>query len=191
MALRALGIGTSMPSSLPRWMRTVLDIRPGSSGSWKSHSGSRCRIFGWCTLAGAGRMQTSCVHICDPVTALQSRLCCSKSRICRWFITCSTLSGSSFERTIRGLLEGKLGEAVSAAADYAADAIAPSTRATYIRDWDVFATWCRGAGHRCQCFANPPRAGRRLHRQPCRDDRQERLAWTPGRHRLPPSTARA
>ncbi len=47
---------------------------------------------------------------------------------------------------LRGLLEGKLGEAVSAAADYAADAIAPSTRAAYIRDWDVFATWCREKG---------------------------------------------
>ena len=47
---------------------------------------------------------------------------------------------------LRGLLEGKLGEAVSAAADYAADAIAPSTRAAYIRDWDVFATWCREQG---------------------------------------------
>ena len=47
---------------------------------------------------------------------------------------------------LRGLLEGKLGEAVSAAADYAADAIAPSTRAAYIRDWYVFATWCREQG---------------------------------------------
>ena len=47
---------------------------------------------------------------------------------------------------LRGLLEGKLGEAVSAAADYAADAIAPATRAAYIRDWDVFATWCREQG---------------------------------------------
>ena len=47
---------------------------------------------------------------------------------------------------LRGLLEGKLGEAVSAAADYAADAIAPATRAAYIRDWDVFTTWCREQG---------------------------------------------
>ena len=47
---------------------------------------------------------------------------------------------------LRCLLEGKLGEAVSAAADYAADAITPATRAAYIRDWDVFATWCREQG---------------------------------------------
>ena len=47
---------------------------------------------------------------------------------------------------LRGLLEGKLGEAVSAAADYAADAIAPSTCAAYIRDWDVFATRCPEQG---------------------------------------------
>ncbi len=47
---------------------------------------------------------------------------------------------------LRGLLEGKLGEAVSAAADFAGDAIAPATRAAYIRDWDVFATWCREQG---------------------------------------------
>ena len=47
---------------------------------------------------------------------------------------------------LRSLLEGKLGEAVSAAADFAADAIAPATRAAYIRDWDGFATWCRGQG---------------------------------------------
>ncbi len=47
---------------------------------------------------------------------------------------------------LRSLLEGKLGEAVSAAADYAADAIAPATRAAYIRDWYVFVTWCREQG---------------------------------------------
>ena len=47
---------------------------------------------------------------------------------------------------LRGLLEGKLGQAVSAAADFAADAIAPATRAAYIRNWEVFATWCREQG---------------------------------------------
>ena len=47
---------------------------------------------------------------------------------------------------LRGLLEGTLGAAVSAAADYAIDAIAPATRAAYVRDWDVFAAWCREQG---------------------------------------------
>ena len=35
------------------------------------------------------------------------------------------------------------GRPSSAAADYAADAIAPAMRAAYIRDWEVFTTWCR------------------------------------------------
>ncbi len=47
---------------------------------------------------------------------------------------------------LRSLLEGKLGAAVAAAADYAADAIAPATRTAYIRDWHVFASWCREQG---------------------------------------------
>ena len=47
---------------------------------------------------------------------------------------------------LRSLLDGKLGAAVSAAADYAADAIAPATRAAYIRDWADFGSWCREQG---------------------------------------------
>ena len=35
---------------------------------------------------------------------------------------------------------------MSAAADYAVDAIAPATRFAYIRGWAVFATWCREQG---------------------------------------------
>ena len=40
-------------------------------------------------------------------------------------------------------LEGSLGEAVIAAAAYAADALSEPTRRAYARDWEHFATWCR------------------------------------------------
>jgi integrase len=44
------------------------------------------------------------------------------------------------------LVDGKLAEAVATAADYAAQAIAPQTVATYQADWAEFAAWARAQG---------------------------------------------
>jgi len=44
------------------------------------------------------------------------------------------------------LLDGPLGDAVAAAAQYAGDSLAPATRRAYERDWEVFADWCRRQG---------------------------------------------
>ena len=40
-------------------------------------------------------------------------------------------------------LDGPLGRAIAAAADYAADALSEPTKKAYARDWEHFATWCR------------------------------------------------
>ena len=91
---------------------------------------------------------------------------------------------------LRGLLEGKLGEAVSAAADYAADAIAPSTCAAYIRDWDVFATRCPEQGADPNAMPTHPVRVAAYIASLAGTICKIAFAWTPGRHRLPPSTAR-
>lgn len=47
---------------------------------------------------------------------------------------------------LQALLNGPLREAVTAAADYAGDAICDATRSAYLRDWAEFSAWCRTNG---------------------------------------------
>ena len=47
---------------------------------------------------------------------------------------------------VLALLDGPLGDAVAAAAQYAGDSLAPATQRAYERNWDRFADWCRAQG---------------------------------------------
>lgn len=56
------------------------------------------------------------------------------------------LRGEAVPPHLLQLIAGPIGRAVAEAAGYAAQALAPATRAAYAGDWAHFRTWCRDGG---------------------------------------------